>query len=65
MYFASLHDLLFMNGHGAYVWASYGIGFVVIAALIFQPLLRHKKLRGQILQQNRPEQQHLSQQKHP
>ncbi len=56
MYFESVHDLLFMNGHGVYVWGAYGIGFVVLVALVWQPLARHAQLRQQILRQLQQEQ---------
>ncbi len=48
MYFASLHELFYMNGHGAYVWACYAIGFVTLAALVWLPLARHRNLRNSI-----------------
>ena len=48
MYFASLHDLFYMNGHGVYVWASYGIGFITLAALVWLPFARHRKLQNHI-----------------
>ena len=51
MYFASINDLFYMNGHGAYVWSAYGIGFAVLLALVCQPLLRHAQLRREILPQ--------------
>lgn len=50
MYFDSIIDLLFMNGHGVYVWSAYAIGFVIVAALVWSPLSRHAQLRQQILQ---------------
>ncbi|HQQ62468.1 MAG TPA: heme exporter protein CcmD [Pseudomonadales bacterium] len=51
MYFDSLHDLFWMNGHGIYVWSAYAAGFIVLAALVIQPLARHAQLRKQILRQ--------------
>lgn len=51
MYFDSLLDLFLMNGHGAYVWSAYAIGFIVLAALVIQPLSRHAQLRKNILRQ--------------
>lgn len=51
MYFESLHDLFFMNGHGAYVWSAYGIGFAVLAALIWLPLSRQAQLKASIVRQ--------------
>jgi heme exporter protein D len=50
MYFDSLHDLFYMNGHGAYVWSAYAIGFITVAILVIHPLLRHRRLRSSILQ---------------
>lgn len=62
MYFTNLPDLFYMNGHGAYVWSAYGIGFAVLLALVWQPLARHAALRQQILRQlstqSLPTQQH-------
>ena len=49
MYFTSVQDLLFMNGHGIYVWSAYAIGFTVLAGLIWLPLARHKRLQHEIL----------------
>ena len=49
MYFESLHDLFFMNGHGMYVWSAYAIGFAVLAALLWFPLSRHAQLKKNIL----------------
>ena len=51
MYFDSLQDLFFMNGHGVYVWSAYAIGFVVLAVLVWQPLTHHAQLRDSILRQ--------------
>jgi heme exporter protein D len=51
MYFASLADLIAMNGHGIYVWSAYAIGYAVLAALIMQPLARHAALSRQVRQQ--------------
>ena len=45
MYFTTLAELIAMNGHGAYVWSAYGIGFAVVAALVWLPLQRHRKLQ--------------------
>jgi len=53
MYFASFQDLLFMNGHGIYVWSAYAIGFAVLAGLVWQPLVRQKRLHREILQHSR------------
>jgi heme exporter protein D len=51
MYFDSLHALLTMDGHGAYVWTAYGVTVAVIAATLFAPLRRSRRfllqLRGE------------------
>lgn len=43
MYFASLSDLLMMDGHGIYVWSVYGIAAAIIAALAISPLLKRRR----------------------
>jgi heme exporter protein D len=50
MYFASLHDLIFMNGHGVYVWGAYGISFFTLITLVWHAVSRHTKLRKEIAQ---------------
>lgn len=43
MYFESLHEILSMDGHGFYVWLSYGVSLVVLFLLIVLPLRAYKK----------------------
>jgi heme exporter protein D len=38
MYFDSLQHLIWMNGHGVYVWLSFAISAVVMIGLIVIPL---------------------------
>jgi heme exporter protein D len=38
MYFDSLQQLIWMNGHGVYVWSSFAISAVVMIGLIVTPL---------------------------
>jgi heme exporter protein D len=38
MYFDSLQQLIWMNGHGVYVWSSFAISAVVMIGLIVIPL---------------------------
>jgi heme exporter protein CcmD len=49
MYFTSVQDLLFMNGHGIYVWSAYAIGFTVLSGLVLRSLYRQKHLQHEIL----------------
>lgn len=50
MSFASLSDFLHMGGHGVYVWSSYGITALVMAATIVLPLRRHRRLLAELRQ---------------
>lgn len=43
MYFATLQDVIHMNGHGAFVWAAYAISFTVLVALVLAPLGRTRR----------------------
>ncbi|MGD9660606.1 MAG: heme exporter protein CcmD [Porticoccaceae bacterium] len=52
--FESLAELMSMEGHGVYVWASYAITFVVMAFMVVNPLLRARQtLKTVRLQQTR------------
>lgn len=46
--FDSIADFVVMNGHGAYVWASYGVTFAVLIFLLVSPLLQKKALIKQL-----------------
>jgi heme exporter protein D len=48
MYFSSLGELWTMNGHGAFVWASYAIVTVVLVLLVSEPLRRRRRLLEQV-----------------
>jgi len=48
MYFDSLHALLTMDGHGAYVWSAYLVSITVIAATLLVPRYRRKRLLRQL-----------------
>jgi heme exporter protein D len=43
MYFSSLSDLFYMDGHGTYVWAVYAVAVVIIAVLAVSPLQRRRR----------------------
>ena len=53
MIFENVDQLLHMNGHGAYVWASYGAAVIVLGWLVTAPLLRNRKLLADIARQAR------------
>jgi len=44
MFFESFSEFLAMGRHGFYVWLSYGICFLVLAANVVAPMLKRKKL---------------------
>ncbi len=48
MYFDSLEALLYMDGHGGFVWAAYAITLVVIVSLLIAPRRRQTKLLAQL-----------------
>jgi heme exporter protein D len=48
MYFDSLQALLFMEGHGAYVWFVYLVTVLVIAAVLIAPVRRRKRLLARL-----------------
>jgi heme exporter protein D len=52
MYFDSLHAMLTMDGHGAYVWTAYAVTLLVIIATLYLPLWRRRRflrrLRGEL-----------------
>jgi heme exporter protein D len=49
--FQSLADLIYMSGHGPYVWACYGIGLLVVAYLLISPVRQKKKFMRQLRSQ--------------
>ncbi|MDG1942850.1 MAG: heme exporter protein CcmD [Halioglobus sp.] len=51
MYFDSLHALLTMDGHGAYVWLVYLVALVIIALLVVAPIRRRKQVLQQLAAQ--------------
>jgi heme exporter protein D len=44
MFFDSWESLMYMGGHGAYVWAAYAISVLVLALLLLSPLRRQRRL---------------------
>ena len=56
MSFASWNEFLNMGGYALYVWASYGLAFVVLVGLIVFPWRHHRALQKMIERQARREQ---------
>jgi heme exporter protein D len=44
MAFESFADFITMGKHGSYVWAAYGVTFVIVVWNVLQPWLHGKKL---------------------
>lgn len=45
MYFDSVNALLYMEGHGSYVWFSFALTFVVLAGLVVDARRRDRTAR--------------------
>lgn len=43
MYFDSLQQLVFMDGHGIYVWSAFIISLTVMVGLVVNPLCQKKQ----------------------
>ena len=63
MAFDSWADFLAMGKHGVYVWSSYGLTFVVIAALLRQARQQRRQFLQDYQQQMKREAQHVNQEK--
>lgn len=48
MYFDSLRELLWMSGHGPYVWSAYAIVSIVLIVLLAQPLSRRSRILARV-----------------
>jgi heme exporter protein D len=44
MQFSSLNEALQMGGHGAYVWAAYGLTLLVLGINVIAPILKRRAL---------------------
>jgi heme exporter protein D len=44
MFFDSWQSMIYMGGHGAYVWAAYVISVLVLVLLMLSPLQRQRRL---------------------
>lgn len=43
MYFSSLTDLIYMDGHGLYVWSVYGVAALILGVLALAPVLSRRR----------------------
>jgi len=48
MYFDSFQALLYMDGHGPYVWAAYLITLLVIVFILWAPVRRRARFVSQL-----------------
>lgn len=55
MSFETFGDFLAMDGHGLYVWLSYGIALAVIAINLTGPMMARKQLISDLLRRFRRE----------
>jgi heme exporter protein D len=49
MYFDSLAAVMYMEGHGIYVWSAYAITFVLLSWLLWAPAQRLRKRKRWII----------------
>jgi heme exporter protein D len=48
LYFRSVHSLLDMDGHGAFVWSAYLITAVVLVAIVLVPVRRKRRFLSRL-----------------
>jgi len=61
--FESLQDFMTMNGHGAFVWASYVVTLMALLLLVVIPAMQKKQIRQQLKRQRIIEQAQKKHQK--
>lgn len=55
MYFDNTQALLYMEGHGVYVWSVYAVALVILVALVVAPMLRKRRFVAEELRRIRRE----------
>jgi len=55
MQFSSLAEFIAMDGHGFYVWLSYGVSATLLSVLTFLSLRKNKSIIKQIRQRQQRE----------
>ncbi len=53
MSFSSWQEFIAMGGYAPYVWASFGLTTLVLAAIMLAPVLRHRDLKRAAARQAR------------
>ncbi len=53
--FESITDLLFMSGHGPYVWGAYLVTFCAVGLLIYIPYKLKRQIIAQVKRQQKLE----------
>ncbi|GLX79167.1 hypothetical protein tinsulaeT_25070 [Thalassotalea insulae] len=56
MQFSSLSEFIAMDGHGFYVWLSYGVSTALLLLLVLMSLAKKKNIITQIQQRQKREQ---------
>ena len=51
--FSSVSEFLAMNGHGIYVWSSYGISALILLWVVLAPIRRRRKLLAALASRSR------------
>lgn len=41
--FPDFQSFMWMNGHGPYVWGSYGVTFLALAFLALEPIIQRRR----------------------
>jgi heme exporter protein D len=54
MRFDSFDALVYMDGHGIYVWTTYLVALIIFLMLAIYPMLQKRSLLKKIKRQNRP-----------
>ncbi|MAZ65884.1 MAG: heme exporter protein CcmD [Kangiellaceae bacterium] len=50
MFFESWAEVIHMNGHGVYVWWSFGVTLAVVVGLVVEPKLKQRQLKRELKQ---------------
>ncbi|MGB1199021.1 MAG: heme exporter protein CcmD [Thalassotalea sp.] len=56
MQFTNLNDFITMGNHGFYVWLSFGLTFLLLAALVWSSKAQNKQIKLAILKRQQREQ---------